>query len=200
MESAKNRKYGMTLRNVLSFRQLCDTCRTYAFGIFRLRKLKNRSTVLDDVRMMSKILNQMKIFYGTKALWVSFSVITIEPVHYLHIQLPNTNFTETKVDTDRLTNRYIWKATKQRLEEHYSSRPYAQQPRLDWPGEYSRPIPSDIVIEDENTTTPLLHRSRKRPSLVDPEKDKIDKTRAFHNYFFAFLDEAKKYQSLKAEF
>ena len=165
-----------------------------------LSKLDKRSTVLDDVRMMSKILNQMKIFYGTKALWVSFSVITVEMVHYFCIQLPNTNFTETKVDTDRLTNRYIWKATKQRLEEHYSSRPYAQQPRLDWPGEYSRPIPPDIVIEEESTTTPLLHRSRKRPSLVDPNKDKIDKTRAFHNYFFTFLDEAKKYQSLKAEF
>ena len=150
--------------------------------------------------MMSKILNQMKIFYGTKALWVRFSVIIVELTYYLNIQLPNTNFTETKVDTDRLTNRYIWKATKQRLEDHYSTRPHAQQPRLDWPGEYSRPIPPDIVDEEENTTTPLLHRSRKRPSLVNPGKDQIDKTRASHNYFFSFLDEAKKYQCLKAEF
>ena len=90
----------------------------------------------------------MKIFYGTKALWVSFSVITVVMMYYFHVKLPNTNFTETKVDTDRLTNRYIWKATKQRLEDHYSTRPHAQQPRLDWPGEYSPGIQINILLSN----------------------------------------------------
>ena len=114
--------------------------------------------------------------------------------------MPNTNFSKLKVDTDRLTDRYIWKAATQRINQHYASRSHVEQPQLDWPGDFHRPIPADNIIEEESTTTPVLHRSRKRPSLIDPKKDKIDKIRISHDYFFTFLDEAKKYQCLKAEF
>merc|ERR1712131_569447 len=126
MESAKNQKYGMTLR----------------------------SSVLDAVRMMSKILNQMKIFYGTKALW-----------------LPNTNFSKEKIDTDRITDRYVWKATRRRLDEHYSHPVALGRPTEPvWPGDYNRPIPDDnIQFEDEsNSIAFLLLLFRKRPSHTDP--------------------------------
>ena len=130
-------------------------------------------------------------------------------------QLPNTNFTKEKFDTDRITARYIWKATRRRLHEYDSYRArnglgdtaaQATAPVLrprpsrmaDWPGNHNRPIPDD-VHEEEISTAPLLHRSRKRQSLVDPEKDAIDKTRISHNYFFTFLDQAKNYQCLKEE-
>ena len=128
--------------------------------------------------------------------------------------MPNTNFTTKKVETDRITERYVWKATRRRLYQHDlavhrnaplnspeeqipRTRPRVER-RIDWPGSHQRPIPDDIH-EEETTTAPLLHRSRKRPSLVDLEKDAIDKSRALHNYFFTFLDQAKKYQCFKAE-
>ena len=154
----------------------------------------------------------MKIFYGTKALWVSFicyhcstipySLYGIVPVFYTRFQLPNTNFSKEKIDTDRITDRYVWKATRRRLDEHYSHPVALGRPtEPDWPGDYNRPIPDDnIQFEDEsNSIAPLLHRSRKRPSHTDPTKDEIIKTRKSHSYFFTFLDQAQKYKFFKGE-